>query len=121
VRISSYDDLQQPHKHEAKAVLAQQFHEASALAKQRFAFDDFAEIQDSKLTLKRDDKVVLPPSVKHGQDLPYTGGEFSGLVSKRLNKYQKPSIQAFPEEGFMFSNPRGSYHEMSWQVIRESA
>jgi len=24
--------------------------------------------------------------VKHGQDLPYTGGEFSGLVSKCLNK-----------------------------------
>ena len=24
--------------------------------------------------------------VKYGQDLPYTGGEFSRLVSKRLNK-----------------------------------
>jgi hypothetical protein len=23
---------------------------------------------------------------KHGQDLPCTGGEFGGLVSKRLNK-----------------------------------
>jgi hypothetical protein len=23
----------------------------------------------------------------HGQDLPYTGGELSGLVSKRLNKW----------------------------------
>ena len=56
-------DLQQPHKHEAKAVLAQQFHEASALAKQRFAFDDFATIEDGKLKLKRDDKVALPPAV----------------------------------------------------------
>jgi hypothetical protein len=57
----------------------------------------------------------------HGQDLLNTGGEFSGLVSKRLNIWQKPSIQAFPEEGFMFSNPRGSCHSMSWQAIRESA
>ena len=24
-------------------------------------------------------------SPKHGQDLPYTGGELSGLASKRLN------------------------------------
>ena len=61
VRTSAFDDLQQPQKHEAKAVLTQQFHEASDLAKQRFAFDDFAEIQDGKLKLKRDDKVACRP------------------------------------------------------------
>ena len=44
-------------------MLAQQFHEASALAKQRFAFDAFATIEDGKLKLKRDDKVALPPAV----------------------------------------------------------
>jgi hypothetical protein len=63
VKTSAFDNLKQPQKHEAKAVLTQQFHEANELAKQRFAFDDFAEIQDGQLTLKRDDKVVLPPSV----------------------------------------------------------
>jgi TnpA family transposase len=63
VRTSAFDDLQQPHKHEVKAVLTQQFHEASDLAKQRFAFDDFAEIQDGKLKLKRYDKIALPPAV----------------------------------------------------------
>ena len=63
VRTASFDDLQQPQKPEAKAVLTQQFHEASDLAKHRFAFDDFAAIQDGKLKLKRDDKVALPPSV----------------------------------------------------------
>jgi TnpA family transposase len=63
VRLSSFDDLQQPQQHEVKAVLTQQFHEASDLAKQRFACDDFATIQDGKLKLKRDDKVALPPSV----------------------------------------------------------
>jgi TnpA family transposase len=63
VKTSSFDDLQQPHKHEVKAVLTQQFHEASDVAKQRFAFDDFAEIQDGKLKLKRYDKIALPPSV----------------------------------------------------------
>jgi hypothetical protein len=54
---------EQPQKHEVKAVLTQQFHEASDLAKQRFAFDDFAEIHDGTLKLKRDDKIALPPSV----------------------------------------------------------
>jgi TnpA family transposase len=63
MRTSSFDDLQQPHKHEVKAVLTQQFHEASDLAKRRFAFDDFAEIQDGKLKLKRYDRIALPPSV----------------------------------------------------------
>lgn len=63
MRTSSFDDLQQPHKHEVKAVLTQQFHEASDVAKQRFAFDDFAAIQDGKLKLQRYDKIVLPPSV----------------------------------------------------------
>jgi TnpA family transposase len=63
VRTAAFDDLQQPQKHEARAVLTQQFHEASDLAKQRFAFDDFAEIQDGKLKLKRYDKIALPPSV----------------------------------------------------------
>jgi TnpA family transposase len=63
VKTSACDALQQPHKHEAKAVLTHQFHEASALAKTRFAFDDFATIEDGKLKLKRDDKIALPPAV----------------------------------------------------------
>lgn len=63
VRLSSSDDLQPPQQHEVKAVLAQQFHEASALAKHRFAFDNFAAIQDGQLKLKRDDNVALPPTV----------------------------------------------------------
>ena len=63
VKTASFDELQQPQKHEAKAVLTQQFHEASDLAKKRFEFDDFAEIQDGKLKLKRYDKIALPPAV----------------------------------------------------------
>jgi TnpA family transposase len=63
VKTSSFDALQQPQKHEAKAVLTQQFHEASDLAKKRFEFDDFAEIQEGKLKLKRYDKIALPPAV----------------------------------------------------------
>lgn len=44
VRASSFTELRQPRKDEAKAVLTQQFHEASALAKKRFERDDFAQI-----------------------------------------------------------------------------
>lgn len=63
MRTAAFDDLQQPQKHEAKAVLTHQFHEASDLAKQRFACDDFATIADGKLKLKRYDKIAVPPSV----------------------------------------------------------
>jgi hypothetical protein len=63
VQTSAYDDLQQPPQPAAKAVLTQQFHEASNLAKQRFAGDDFAAIEDGKLKLKRDDKIAVPPAV----------------------------------------------------------
>jgi TnpA family transposase len=63
VRTVAFTELQQPQKHEAKAVITRQFHEASDLAKKRFEFDDFAEIQDGKLKLKRYDKIALPPSV----------------------------------------------------------
>ncbi len=63
VRTSSFTELKQPQKHEAKTVLTQQFHKATTLAKERFEFDDFAQIEDGKLKLKRYDKITLPASV----------------------------------------------------------
>jgi hypothetical protein len=63
VRPSSYTTLQQPPPQEAKAVLTHQFHEATTQAQERFACDDFAEIQDGKLKLKRYDKVAVPAAV----------------------------------------------------------
>ena len=63
VRASSFTELQQPQQHEIKAILTQQFHEETALAKKRFELDDFAEIQNGKLKLKRYDKVSVPTSV----------------------------------------------------------
>ena len=67
VRTSAFDDLKQPPKHEAKTVLSQQFHHASERAQQRFADDNFAEIKDGKLKLKRYDKITLPPAVTNLQ------------------------------------------------------
>lgn len=63
VRLSSDNARQQPQQPEVNAVLAQQCHEASALAKPRFAFDDCAAIPAGQLTLKRDDTVAWPPPV----------------------------------------------------------
>ncbi|MFQ5853690.1 MAG: Tn3 family transposase, partial [Candidatus Binatia bacterium] len=63
VRTSSFTQLQQPQKHEAKTVLTKQFYEAVTLAKERFKRDNFAQIHDGKLKLKRDDKMALPASV----------------------------------------------------------
>jgi TnpA family transposase len=63
VRVSSFTELQQPQQHEIKAILTQQFHEETTLAKKRFELDDFAEIQNGKIKLKRYDKVSVPTSV----------------------------------------------------------
>ncbi len=63
MRTCSFDELQQPQKHEVKALLHRRFHDALAQAKEQFKFDDFAEIQDGQLKLKRYDKVALSASV----------------------------------------------------------
>jgi TnpA family transposase len=63
IRTASSEELQQPQKTEVKTVLPQQFHHAVIQAKEKFPFDDFAEIQDGKLKLKRYDKIAIPPAV----------------------------------------------------------
>jgi TnpA family transposase len=59
----SSEELQQPKKTEVRAFLPQQFHQAVIQAKEKFPFDDFAEIQDGKLKLKRYDRIAIPPAV----------------------------------------------------------
>jgi TnpA family transposase len=63
VRTTACATLHQPPPQEAKTVLTQQFHEATALAQHRFASDPFAEIQAGKLQLHRDDTVAPPAAV----------------------------------------------------------
>ena len=63
IRTSSFEELQQPQQHEVKTVLSQQFHDAITQAKNKFPDDNFAEIEDGKLKLKRYDKVAVPPVV----------------------------------------------------------
>lgn len=63
MRDSAYVELQQPQQHEVKAFLTDQFHAANTLAKEQFRLDNFAEIRDGKLKLKRDDKMALPASI----------------------------------------------------------
>ncbi len=69
MRQSAFEELQQPQKHEVKAILPEQFQNAITQAKEQFPFDDFAEIQDGKLKLKRYDKVAIPPAVATLQKL----------------------------------------------------
>ncbi len=63
VRDLSYPTLHQPPPQEIRARLTQQFHEAISVAQARFGRDDFATIEEGRLKLKREDKVVLPPTV----------------------------------------------------------
>lgn len=63
VKATAFDELRQPPKSEAKTVLLRQFQEAAETAKKQFQFDDFAQIKDGRLILKRYDKIALPPAV----------------------------------------------------------
>ncbi|KAA3654992.1 MAG: Tn3 family transposase, partial [Chloroflexi bacterium] len=53
-------ELQLPEKEDVKETLTQQFEEDVNTAKEKFDTDDFAQIQDKKLKLKRDDKLPRP-------------------------------------------------------------
>ena len=55
--------MNQPPKQAIKSILLQRFHDALTHAQEKFPFDDFAEIQDGNLKLKRYDKVSIPPDV----------------------------------------------------------
>ena len=62
-----YTQLQQPQPHEVRDHILEQFNDSSSHAKQRFGLDDFAEIQNGKLKLKRYDKLELPDKVNRLQ------------------------------------------------------
>ena len=63
VKTTAFDELRQPPKSEVKTVLWRQFQEATETAKKQFHYDDFAQIKDGQLILKRIDKIALPPVV----------------------------------------------------------
>lgn len=67
VRTSSFEALQQPQKHEVKTVFLQRFHDAITQTKEKFPRDNFAEIIDGKLKLKRYDKAAVPDAVANLQ------------------------------------------------------
>ncbi len=57
---SASTQLQLPEKEDAKETLTQQFEEDVKTAKENFNTDSFAQIRDTKLKLKRDDKLPRP-------------------------------------------------------------
>jgi TnpA family transposase len=63
VKEAAYTELQQPPQLEAKAKLIEQFHQGVITAKKKFPDDNFAEIQNYQLKLKRDDKAPVPDAV----------------------------------------------------------
>lgn len=62
-----YTELQQPLPHEVRSAISTQFHEAVSAAQKRFGLDDFAEIRNGRLKLKRDDKLDVPDKVNQLQ------------------------------------------------------
>ncbi len=69
IQASAFEELQQPQKQDVKTMLPQRFQDEIALANEKFPADNFAEIQDGNLKLKRYDKVAVPPSVSTLQKL----------------------------------------------------
>ena len=64
-----YTELQQPLPHEVRSAISTQFHEAVSAAKKRFGLDNFAEIHNGRLKLKRDDKLDVPDKVNQLQKM----------------------------------------------------
>jgi TnpA family transposase len=62
-----YTELQQPLPHEVRSAISTQFHEAVSAAQKRFGLDNFAEIHNGRLKLKRDDKLDIPDKVNQLQ------------------------------------------------------
>ena len=59
----SYIDLQQPQPQEVQDRLTTEFHNVVTKANKLFELDDFAQIEQGKLKLKRDGRLVLPGAV----------------------------------------------------------
>jgi hypothetical protein len=66
-RETAYAELQQPPPHEVHAVISNQFHETVSTAKSRWGLDNFAEIYNGRLKLKRDDRLDVPDKVSRLQ------------------------------------------------------
>jgi TnpA family transposase len=60
---TSYTTLQLPHKQDVKDNLTQQFQKSVTVAKKKFDNDNFAQIQNGSLKLKRDDTLPRPDAV----------------------------------------------------------
>ena len=63
----AYQELEQPLPHEARSFLSSKYHESLSKAKGLFDGDNFAEIINGQLKLKRDDKLDVPDEVSHLQ------------------------------------------------------
>ena len=66
-RESSYEALQQPYSDEVKNILCKEFHSSVEKASTKFNLDDFAQIDNRKLKLKKYDKSDIPDKVIHLQ------------------------------------------------------
>jgi len=63
VKTTAYAELKQPQKQEAVETLTKQFEQVALTAKEQFPLDKFAQIDNGKLKLKRDDKAPVPDDV----------------------------------------------------------
>lgn len=63
LEIDAHAELKLPQKQDAKEVLTQQFQDNIIVSKKQFPLDNFAEIHNDRLKLKRDDKMITPDSL----------------------------------------------------------
>ena len=68
-RDTAYQDLQQPYADKVKATIIEHLNQTINEAKKRFPADNFAEIKNGNLKLKKDDKAEIPDKVNQLQKL----------------------------------------------------
>ncbi|MFN8787821.1 MAG: DUF4158 domain-containing protein, partial [Neisseriaceae bacterium] len=69
VKDTAFQELSKPQTNQVKSALNNDFNQVLELAKNNFTNDDFAEIKNGRLKLRRDDKADVPEKVKQVQKL----------------------------------------------------
>jgi TnpA family transposase len=124
VKMSAYVDLKQPQKQEAVVTLTQQFEQGVLSAKEQFPLDNFAQIDQGKLKLKRDDKAVLPDNVTKLQrvinaSLPTIRIEQLLMEVDQLTGFSQHSQQFTPIQGH-HSRPKHFYKTLLAVLISQA-
>jgi TnpA family transposase len=121
IRETAYAELELPNQNEAKSKIIDHFNELADQANNRFESDSFANIENGKLRLKRDDKAYIPASVTNLQkvinaSMPFIRIEQLLMEVDKLTGFSRHFIPV-QEHG---SRPKNFYKTLIAAIISQA-